>query len=87
LRRAHRWQRMLDEARFASVRELAEAEQVGPTSAGSAQSADVLAMALKQDFAKQIDLQIAVWQAQISNGPRLPLDEPSRGAPTTGKVA
>jgi hypothetical protein len=27
--RAHRWQRMLDEARFVSVRELAEAERVG----------------------------------------------------------
>ena len=29
LARAHRWQRMLDEARFATVRELAEAERVG----------------------------------------------------------
>jgi hypothetical protein len=28
LARAHRWQRMLDEGRFASVRELAEAERV-----------------------------------------------------------
>src|ERR671911_1428363 len=29
LARAHRWQRMLDEGRFASARELAEAERVG----------------------------------------------------------
>jgi hypothetical protein len=34
LARAHRWQRMLDEDRFASVRELAEAEQVGPSYIG-----------------------------------------------------
>ena len=32
--RAHRWQRMLDEARFASVRELAEAERVGHSYVG-----------------------------------------------------
>ena len=29
LARAHRWQRLLEEGRFASVRELAEAEQIG----------------------------------------------------------
>ena len=31
LARAWRWQRMLEEGRFASVRELAEAEQIGPS--------------------------------------------------------
>jgi len=34
LARAWRWQRMLDEARFASVRELAEAERVGHSYVG-----------------------------------------------------
>jgi hypothetical protein len=34
LARAHRWQRMLDEARFVSVRELAEAERVGHSYVG-----------------------------------------------------
>jgi hypothetical protein len=32
--RTHRWQRMLDEARFASIRELAEAERVGHSYVG-----------------------------------------------------
>jgi hypothetical protein len=34
LARAHRWQRMLDEGRFASARELAEAERVGHSYVG-----------------------------------------------------
>jgi hypothetical protein len=34
LARAHRWQRMLDEGRFASVRELAESERVGHSYVG-----------------------------------------------------
>jgi uncharacterized protein YlxW (UPF0749 family) len=42
-------------------------ERVGQRAPAALTSEEVLSMALKQDFAKQIEAQISVWQAQIKD--------------------